>query len=52
MCNLSERIVLTVKEEDAIGMIRENMSDEAIHRVTNLPLEQIANLRKQEVRPY
>lgn len=53
MCNLSERIeenaALTAKEEDAIGMIHENMSDEAINRVTKLPLERIAELRKKEM---
>lgn len=52
MCNLSERIeenaIEKAKEEDAKGMIRENISDEVIHRVTKLPLEKIAELREQE----
>lgn len=55
MCNLSERIeenaILTTKEEVAIGMIRENISDEIIHRVTKLPLDTIAKLREQETCP-
>ena len=65
MCNLSERIeeiayekayekatekvTEEVKKEDAIGMIRENISDEVIHRLTKLPLDKIAELRKQEM---
>ncbi len=53
MCNLSERIeenaILTAKEEDAVGMIRENISDEVIHRVTKLSLDKIAELREQEM---
>ena len=49
MCNLSERIEETTKEEIAIGMIRENLSDEVIQRVTKLPLARIAELREQEM---
>lgn len=54
MCNLSERIeenaILTTKEEVAVGMIRENISDEIIHRVTKLSLDKIAKLREQEIK--
>lgn len=49
MCNLSERIEENTKEEVAVGMIRENISDEVIHRVTKLPLDKIAKLREQEM---
>ena len=49
MCNLSERIEENANLKVAIGMIRENISDDVIHRVTKLPLDKIAELRKQEM---
>ena len=53
MCTLSERIeenaILAAKEEVAVGMIRENISDEVIQRVTKLPLDKIAELREKEL---
>lgn len=48
MCNLSERIEENANIKVAIGMIRENISDEVIHRVTKLPLDRIAELREKE----
>ena len=48
MCNLSERIEENAIEKVAVGMIRENISDEVIHRVTKLSLDKIAELREQE----
>lgn len=53
MCNLSERIeenaILNTNINVAIAMIRENISDEVIQRVTKLPIDRIAELREQEM---
>ena len=47
MSAIIERIKENAKEEVAVGMIWENLSDEVIHRVTKIPLDKIAELRKQ-----
>lgn len=52
MCNLSERIeekaIMNANLQVAINMIHEGISNEVIHRVTNLPIERIAELREYE----
>lgn len=40
---------MPLKEQIAIEMIRENDSDEKIHRITKLSLSRIAELREKEM---